>query len=180
VVTTTAAGARTADNPQREVVNLQEVIKKTLDEIPPSRTDWTNSVFQSVKTAGKNSVGGFGEHLFRDWSESEGNNARIVRKGHDVLSGTEKVEVKTAFKSKAGSYFFNQIYYTHPETGAQKDWDHLVFVFVSPTGVEMWKCEKPPEPQKYFRRNNGWSWNRNSPSKLDNSIWKQIYTDGNL
>jgi hypothetical protein len=161
-------------------MNLQEIIKKTLDEVPPSKTDWKDSEFLPVKTAGKNSVGGFGEHLFRDWSEAEGNEALIVRKGHDVLSGTEKVEVKTAFKGKAGSYFFNQIYYTHPETGAKKDWDHLVFVFVSPTGVEMWKCARPPSPQEHFRLNNGWSFNRTSTSSLDKSIWNQIYTAGVL
>ena len=110
---------------------------------------------------------------------SIGVKSQIIKKGHDVIAGSKKIEVKTAFKGKSGSFFFNQIYYEHQETSAVKDWDHLAFVFVSPERIEIWECERPNEPKLYFTKNNGWSWRKNNSCKLE-SIWKCIHSEDAL
>lgn len=155
---------------------ISESITDTLRARPPSKTDWSNSPFLKVKMAGKNAVGDFGEFCVKNYYESLGVKSKIVKKGHDVIAGQKKIEVKTAFRGKGGSFFFNQIYYENQETFAVKDWDHLAFVFVSPERIEIWECERPDEPSRHFTKNNGWSWNKNDPRKLGN-IWKCIYTE---
>jgi len=154
---------------------VESAIKDALDR-PEGKVDWTNSPFKPVKSAGKNAVADFGEFCFKHYSDSINDHARIIKKGHDVITkSNKKVEVKTAFKNKGGSFFFNQIYYQEPETGNNKDWDHLVFVFVEPFKIEMWQCKRPNNPEKHFRKNNGWSWNLSSSTKLDGNLWSKIY-----
>jgi hypothetical protein len=126
--------------------------------------------------AGKNAVGDFGEHCVNNLYNSLGVESSIVKKGHDVIAGQKKIEVKTAFRGKGGSFFFNQIYYEHQETSAVKDWDHLAFVFVSPNRIEIWECRRPDDPSLHFTKNNGWAWNKNSSRKLEN-IWKCIHSE---
>ena len=143
---------------------------------PTGKVDWSNSPFLPVKLAGKNAVGDFGEFCFKHFSDFIHDNATIIKKEHDVVTKSDKkVEVKTAFKGKTGSFFFNQIYYQDPQTNKIKDWDHLVFVFVEPHRIEMWECKKPTNPEKHFTRNNGWCWNRSSSDKLDKQLWAKIY-----
>ena len=161
-------------------MNSHAAIERTLADRPPSKVNWDNSSYSRVKSAGKNAVGDFGEELTKDWYESQGLISEIIKRGHDVLGGTDKTEVKTAFQGKQGGYFFNQIYYEDPETGHRKDWDFLIFVFVAPQGIEMWKCERPDNPEDHFIKNNGWSWNKSSPSKLDKSIWTKVWSEGSL
>jgi hypothetical protein len=142
---------------------------KSASERSDGKVDWANSPFQAVRAAGKNAVADFGEFCFKNYSDHIKDPATIIRKGHDIITkSNKKVEVKTSFKTKSGSYFFNQIYY-------EKDWDHLVFVFVEPKRLEMWICERPNNPDEHFRRNNGWSWQRSSSGKLDKTLWTKIY-----
>ena len=142
---------------------------------PTGKVDWSNSPFLPVKLAGKNAVGDFGEFCFKHFSDFIHDNATIIKKEHDVITKSDKkVEVKTAFKSKAGSFMFNQIYY-EDKSGNNKDWDHLVFVFVEPFKIEMWQCKRPDNPEKHFTINNGWSWSRSSSAKLDENLWSKIY-----
>jgi len=155
---------------------LQESIKHTLTNRRASKIDWSSSPLNAVKMAGKNAVGDFGEHCVRNFYDSIGVESQIIKKGHDVVAGSKKIEVKTAFQNKGGSYFFNQIYYEHQETSAVKDWDHLAFVFVSPNRIEIWECKRPDNPSLHFTKNNGWAWNKNSSHKLEN-IWKCIYSE---
>ena len=153
---------------------IENAIKDALDR-PEGKVGWTNSPFEPLINH-KNAKGDFGELCFKYYSDSINDHAKIIRKGHDVITkSNKKVEVKTAFKSKAGSFFFNQIYYEDQETGDNKDWDHLVFVFVEPFKIEMWQCKRPDNPEKHFRINNGWSWNRSSSAKLDENLWSKIY-----
>lgn len=161
-------------------MNSQAAIDRTLADRPHSKVNWDNSRYLEVKNAGKNAVGDFGEELAYDFYLSQGVISEIIKRGHDVIGGVEKSEVKTAFQGKQGSYFFNQIYYEDPETGHRKDWDFLIFVFVAPQGIEMWKCHRPDNPRDHFTKNNGWSWNKNSPSKLNKSIWTKIWSEGTL
>jgi len=154
----------------------ENAIRDTLAARPPGKIIWKGSPFLHVKLASKNAVGDFGEWQFKHFSDSIGDAAQIIKKGHDVRTQSGKrVEVKTACQGKTGSFFFNQIYYTDPKTNIKKDWDHLVFVFVKPFCVEMWECKQPAEPADHFRINNGWSWRRNSSNKLDETIWTKIY-----
>ena len=155
---------------------ISESISDTLQARRLSKTDWGTSPFLKVRNAGKNAVGDFGEYCVRNYYNSIGVKSQIVKKGHDVIAGSKKIEVKTAFKNKGGSFFFNQIYYEHQETSTVKDWDHLAFVFVSPERIEIWECERPNEPELYFRKNNGWSWRKNNSCKLE-SIWKCIHSE---
>lgn len=143
---------------------IKEAIAKTLKNRPESKVDWSNSPFKDVKDAGKNAVGDFGENLYAFRVSGE-----VVKKGHDVLCSNppKKTEVKTAFRGKSRSFFFNQIYEKCPDTGNYKDWDTLSFVFVYPHSVEIW--EAPREKLDFnldFKANNGWSWSRTSPEKL--------------
>jgi hypothetical protein len=155
---------------------ISESITDTLRARSPSKTDWLNSPFLEVKLAGITAVGDFGEFCVKNHYKSLGVDSRLVKNQHDVLAGTKKIEVKTAFQGKQGSFFFNQIYYESQETGVTKDWTHLAFVFVRPNRIEIWECERPDDPSLYFRKNNGWSWNKNDPRKLG-EIWKCIYTE---
>lgn len=155
---------------------ISKSITDTLTNRPASKVDWNKSPLKEVKMGGKNAVGDYGEHVVKNYYRDAGIDSLIIKKGHDVLAGTKKIEVKTAFQGKAGSFFFNQIYYVDPNTGVDKDWTHLAFVFVRPDSVEIWECERPPNPEEHFNINNGWSWNKNDPKKLT-SIWKKIYSE---
>ena len=123
---------------------------------------------------GKNAVGDFGEYLVDEYYTSQGVDSVVVKCGHDVRCGDKKIEVKTAFENGKGGFFFNQIYYADVETHADKDWDHLIFVFVSPTKIELWECQKPENPTEHFNKNNGFCWHKSSSDKLDKSIWTKI------
>ena len=90
---------------------ISESISDTLQARPSSKTDWSTSPFLKVRNAGKNAVGDFGEYCVRNYYNSIGVKSQIIKKGHDVIAGSKKIEVKTAFKNKSGSFFFNQIYY---------------------------------------------------------------------
>jgi hypothetical protein len=164
----------------RTTVNSHAAIERTLADRPPSKVNWDNSPYLPVKSAGKNAVGDFGEELTKDYYESRGLISEIINRGHDVLGGVEKTEVKTAFLGKQGGYWFNQIYYEDPDTGHRKDWDFLMFVFVSPTGIEMWKCPRLDNPEDHLGKNNGYHWKGSSPSKLDKSIWTKVWSEGSL
>lgn len=155
---------------------ISESIEDTLRGRTQSKIDWSSSPFGKVKRAGKNAVGDFGEHCVNNLYNSLGIESRVVKKGHDVLAGEKKIEVKTAFQNKQGSFFFNQIYYEHQETSVVKDWDYLAFVFVSPNRIEIWECERPDDPSLHFTKNNGWAWNKNNSCKL-RDIWKCIYAE---
>ena len=161
-------------------MNSRPAIERTLTNRPLSKVDWTNSPYLPVKKAGNKAVGDFGEELTKELYEEHGLVGEIINHGHDVLGGTEKAEVKTSFRGKNGSYFFNQIYYENSETGCRKDWDFLFFVFVAPGGIEMWKCARPEIPADHFRLNNSWSWKKGSSDKLDKSIWTKVWSEGSL
>jgi len=162
-------------------MNVSETIRRTLQNRRPSRVDWTTSPYLEVYRAGLKARGDFGEELVVDWYTNQGIlPSERINLGHDVLGGTEKAEVKTSFRGKNGSYFFNQIYYENSETGCRKDWDFLFFVFVAPAGIEMWKCTRPEIPAAHFRLNNSWSWKKGSSDWLDKSIWTKVWSEGSL
>jgi hypothetical protein len=152
---------------------ITEAMRRALIR-PIGKVDWSNSAFRKVKKEGKNAVADFGEFLYEEFSNQAGDAAKIIRKGHDVRTTKKKTEVKTAFKNKGGTYFFNQIYYKDAQTGKVKDWDTLAFVFVSPNKVEIYECPRPTDPSQDFRWNNGWSWNRSSPKSLSDK-WTKVY-----
>tara|TARA_R110001583_G_scaffold159508_1_gene311339 strand:- start:351 stop:857 length:507 start_codon:yes stop_codon:yes gene_type:complete len=155
---------------------LKITIKETLENRSVSKVDWTGSPFIKTKLEGKNAVGDFGENLIKNLYESQGKEAEIIKKGHDVLADNKKIEVKTAFQNKAKGFFFNQIYYEKYVENEIKDWDHLAFVFVSPFSIEVWECKRPKAPEEHFIKNNGWAWHKNSPSRLCGKTWKKTYT----
>ena len=132
------------------------------------------ALFDIKAFGGKNAVGDFGENLVHEWHKERGVTSAIIKKGHDVHSGEKKIEVKTAFESRMGTFWFNQIYYADPKTGVTKDWDCLIFVFVYPDRVELWEIERPENPEDHFNWNNGWSWQKKGSEKLDQSKWKMI------
>lgn len=135
-------------------------------------------LYEIKKDGGKNAVGDFGENLVCDYYNVLGIPSKIVKNGHDVLVGTRKKEVKTAFLG--AKFWFNQIYYVYPKTDAKaglpKDWEDLVFVFVSPGKIEIWEIERPQNPENFFRWNNGWMWQKPGPEKLEKPFWKHIVT----
>lgn len=149
---------------------IKESIEKTLLDRPNSKVDWSNSPFLPVKNAGKNAVGDFGEHAYHLLGIKGGNLSSIVKKGHDVLVGNKKVEVKTSFQNKQGRFSFNQLY-------EHKDFTHIAFVFVWPNKIEVWECQRPIKFQQYFTANNGWMWSGSSPSKLDKTIWTKTHEE---
>jgi hypothetical protein len=151
---------------------ISSAMQRALDR-PKGKVDWSQSPYRDVKGE-KNAVGDFGEYVYQGWCNKEGDLAEIVRKYHDVKTVTKKTEVKTAFQNKSGTFFFNQIYYHNPETGEEKDWDTLAFVFVWPHRVEVWECSRPENPDEEFGKNNGYCWNKSSPNSLS-KIWTKVY-----
>lgn len=143
---------------------LQVLENKSKDK---SKISWINSPLAPIKE-NKNAVGDFGEYLYKNVL---GNSATVIKKGHDVyVSDGSKVEVKTAFQGKSGSFFFNQIY-------ADKDWNKIAFVFVKPNEVEIWECNRNDlDFDVDFVLNNGYSWNKKDSSKLSQK-WKKIYCE---
>jgi hypothetical protein len=151
------------------VINaLNEVIKSKSSNKKP-KVDWSNSPLLPIKSDKNNcSAGDFGEILYKNVI---GPSATVVKKGHDVyVDDGSKVEVKTAFQGKDGSFFFNQIY-------SEKDWNKIAFVFVKPNAVEIWECDRNNlNFDVDFFDNNGYAWRKSSSSKLS-SAWKKIYSE---
>ena len=163
---------------------IEEAKKATKEEVTIGKIDWGDSPFLEIKELGKNSVGGFGEHLYNQYQKQiQINQSKVVRVEHDVIvNQNKKVEVKTAFQNKSGGFFFNQIRYHLPEdherAGEQKDWTHLAFVFIRPHRVEIWECERPSDPKRHFKWNNDWSWNGKNEgrgNKLCTDTWRKAY-----
>ncbi len=149
------------------VINaLNEVVESKSSNKKP-KIDWSNSPLLPIKRD-KNSIGDFGEILYKNVI---GSSATVVKKGHDVyVDDGSKVEVKTAFQNTGGSFFFNQI-------KSEKDWNKIAFVFVKPNAVEIWECDRSNlNLDVEFRLNNGYAWNKGSPSKLS-PAWKKIYSE---
>jgi len=149
---------------------IKEAIERTLSSRPISKVDWAASPFLAVKLSGKNAVGDFGENLYYELGIGSGIPSSIIKKGHDVLVGNKKVEVKTSFQGKSRQFSFNQIY-------EHKDFTHIVFVFTWPEKIEVWECERPLDFGQHFKINNGWMWSGSSPSKLDEALWTKIHEE---
>tara|TARA_R110001583_G_scaffold25238_1_gene91502 strand:+ start:1106 stop:2485 length:1380 start_codon:yes stop_codon:yes gene_type:complete len=158
---------------------VTEAIQAVKNEVKEGKISWEDSPFQEVKSLGKNSVAAFGEHLYNEYQKSVGLKSKVVRCEHDVLvSDSKKIEIKTAFQNKNGTFFFNQIRYhlpaMHERAGEEKNWDTLAFVFVKPHRVEIWECPRPQDPENHFVWNNDYSWNKKDSDKL-NSNWTCVY-----
>lgn len=165
---------------------LEESAKKALESSNnlESLEKWKPypKLYEIKRDGGKNAVGDFGENLVQMFYEQQGMPSAIIKNGHDVFveninPGKRKKEVKTAFWS-GNKYWFNQIYYENKDTGVVKDWQQLVLVFVKPGCIEVWECDRPENPEEHFRWNNGWSWQKAGPHKLDPSIWRLVVKFG--
>ena len=165
---------------------MQQILKEAADKALESSNHldslekWKHysKLYEIKRNGGKNAVGDFGENILNLYYLSKGIPSKIIKNGHDVfvqheIPGKRKKEVKTAFWT-GSNYWFNQIYYKDKNTGINKDWQQIVFVFVKPGCIEIWECDRPENPEVHFKWNNGWSWQKAGPHKLDASVWKLV------
>jgi hypothetical protein len=80
-------------------------------------------------------LGIFGEMLIELIYENMGKHVQPGKGGYDCLANRAKVEVKTSFISLDNRYTFCQI---RPNS----DFDKIVFVFISPEGIEFYQAKK--------------------------------------
>lgn len=116
----------------------------------PDNDPWADSPYAWVKQLPSASRGRAGVALVHRWSRTNGFDVTGRReKGHDLVAGTERLEVKMSTLWASGDYTFQAV----RDTG----YDTLVLLGISPHHVHLWAVPREAALSNVDRTTgNGW------------------------
>jgi hypothetical protein len=116
---------------------IEEIIKSTIDvRFKSKRCFWAGTPFNHfIVLAPAKFLGIFGENLIDKIYTNMKKRVHPGKGGYDLLANNKRVEIKTSFIRENNRYRVCQI---RPNA----DYDKIIFIFVSPEGIQFYQAKK--------------------------------------